>query len=125
MPLDPPSKSPGYRSEPLGHGPRSYLEIASSILSVCLNGALKTHVMFRCNLNSKQLHFYMESLLAKGLLERKRAPPSAKMEYRTTSLGREYLEKYGALLRMLSEDRVMERTSYSSSAGLGRPSGGS
>ena len=101
-----------YRSEPAGRGPRGYMEIVYSILSVCLNGALKTHVMFRCNLNSKQLHFYIESLLVKGLLEKEREPPSAKVEYRTTQRGRKYLETYSALLQMLSEEREVERATY-------------
>ncbi len=108
-----------YRSEPTGRGPRGYMEIAYSILSVCLNGALKTHVMFRCNLNSKQLHFYMDSLLAKGLLEKEREPPSAKVEYRTTQRGRKYLETYSALLEMPSEDRGVERPPYTQQASRG------
>ena len=103
-----------YRSEPMGRGPRSYMEIVYSVLSVCLNGALKTHVMFRCNLNSKQLHFYIESLLAKGLLEPERAPPSAKVEYRTTQRGRQYLETYGNLLQMLNDEVRLPRASYAS-----------
>ena len=101
-----------YRSEPTGHGPRGYMEIVYSILSVCLNGALKTHVMFRCNLNSKQLRFYIDSLLVKGLLEKDRAPPSAKVEYRTTERGRSYLETYGTLLQMLTEERKVEGSGY-------------
>jgi predicted transcriptional regulator len=105
-----------YRSEPTGRGPRGYMEIVYSMLSVCLNGALKTHVMFRCNLNSKQLHFYIDSLLAKGLLEKDREPPSAKVEYRTTQRGRKYLETYSALLQMLSEDTRLERATYASTA---------
>jgi len=108
-----------YRSEPTGRGPRGYMEIVYSILSVCLNGALKTHVMFRCNLNSRQLHFYIESLLAKGLLEKEREPPSAKVEYRTTSKGRKYLETYGALLQMLIDDRRIESESFAQTAGRG------
>jgi predicted transcriptional regulator len=101
-----------YRSEPTGHGPRGYMEIVYSILSVCLNGALKTHVMFRCNLNSKQLRFYIDSLLSKGLLDKERAPPSAKVEYRTTERGRRYLETYGTLLQMMTEERKVVDTSY-------------
>lgn len=93
------------------------MEIAYSVLSVCLNGALKTHVMFRCNLNSKQLQFYIESLLTKGLLEKGRAPPSAKVEYWTTQRGRKYLETYGALIQMLSEEPRMERPSYAQPTG--------
>ncbi len=101
-----------YRSDVLGRGPRGYMEIVYSVLSVCLNGALKTHIMFRCNLNSKQLHFYVESLLNKELLEKVRDPPSAKVEYRTTSKGRKYIEAYGALLQMLDERRGMEREAF-------------
>ena len=93
------------------------MEIVYSILSVCLNGALKTHVMFRCNLNSKQLRFYIESLLSKGLLEKDREPPSAKVEYRTTQRGRTYLETYSQLLQMLSEDRGLEPLAYSRPTG--------
>ncbi len=107
----------GYRSEPNGRGPRGYMEIVYSILSVCLNGALKTHVMFRCNLNSKQLQFYIESLLSKGLLEKDRSPPSAKVEYRTTQRGRKYLETYSALLQMLSEEGSLESATYARATG--------
>ena len=101
-----------YRSEPRGRSPRGYMEILYSILSVCLSGASKTHVMFRCRLNSKQLHFYIEILLTKGLLEKGREPPSAKVEYRTTQRGRKYLETYGALLEMLSEARGFQEANY-------------
>ena len=72
--------------------------------------------MFRCNLNSKQLHFYIDSMLAKGLLEKERVPPSAKVEYRTTQLGRRYLETYGALLQMLSEDKGLEPEAFARTA---------
>ncbi len=93
------------------------MEIVHSILSVCTDGALKTHVMFRCNLNSRQLHFYIESLLAKGLLEKERAPPSAKVEYRTTQRGRRYIEAYDTLLQMLNEEGRMEGASFARTAG--------
>ena len=97
-----------YKSDVLGRGPRGYMEIVYSVVSVCLNGALKTHVMFRCNLNSRQLHFYVESLLNKGLLEKVRDPPSAKVEFRTTPKGRKYIETYSVLLQMLDERRGLE-----------------
>jgi predicted transcriptional regulator len=100
------------RSEATGHGTRGYMAIAYSILSVCLNGTMKTHVMFRCNLNSRQLHFYLESLVAKGLLERGRTPPSAKVEYRTTEKGRKYVETFGAMVQLLSEQEPIERGVY-------------
>jgi predicted transcriptional regulator len=103
---------PNYRSDIVGGGPRGYMEIAYSVLSVCLNGAIKTHIMFRCNLNSKQLNFYVTSLLEKGMLEKIRDPPSAKMEYRTTQRGRKYMETYSALFQMLSERKGIESQTY-------------
>jgi predicted transcriptional regulator len=100
-----------YRSEMVGRGTRGYMEIVYSMLAACLNGALRTHVMFRCNLNSKQLQFYLESLLEKGLIEKSRDPPSAKVEYKTTARGMKYMETYNTLLEMLNQPRL-EKASY-------------
>jgi predicted transcriptional regulator len=96
------------RSEAVGGGPRGYVEIVYSILSVSLNGTLRTHIMFRCNLNSRQLHTYLESLMDKGLLERRRDPPSAKVEYVTTVKGRKYIEAYNVLAEMLVVRKTVE-----------------
>ncbi len=101
-----------YRSDSIGRGTRGYMEIVYSVLSVSLNGALKTHIMFRCNLNTKQLHTYVDSLLEKGLLEKVRSPPSAKVEYRTTVKGRKYIETYNTLLQMLSSRASVESQTY-------------
>ena len=75
------------RSGAVGHGTRGYLALAYSILSVSLNGSQRT-LARRCNLNSKHLRFHLESLEGRGLLERGRVPPSAKVKYRTTERGR-------------------------------------
>ncbi len=80
-----------------------------SILSVSLNGTLRTHIMFRCNLNSRQLHTYLESLMDKELLERRRDPPSAKVEFVTTVKGRKYIEAYNVLAEMLVGRKTVER----------------
>jgi predicted transcriptional regulator len=93
----------------IGRGTRGYMEIVYSMLSACLNGSLRTHIMFRCNLNSKQLQFYLESLLEKGLVEKVRDPPSSKVEYKTTARGMKYMETYHTLLEMLSQARSLER----------------
>ena len=95
-----------YRSEMIGRGTRGYMEIVYSMLAACLNGALRTHIMFRCNLNSKQLQFYLESLLDKGLIEKSRDPPSSKVEYKTTARGMKYMETYNTLLQMLNQPRL-------------------
>jgi predicted transcriptional regulator len=100
------------RSEAVGHGIRGYMTIVYSVLSVCLNSDLQTHIMFRCNLNSKQLHFYLESLVNRNLLERDRVPPSARVEYRTTTKGRKYIETYEAMAQLLSEQGPLENEAY-------------
>ncbi|MDG6902807.1 MAG: hypothetical protein JRM80_12735 [Nitrososphaerota archaeon] len=88
------------------------MEITYSILLVCLNGAIGTHIMFRCYLNSRQLHSYVDSLRSKGLLERRREPPSSKVEYVTTVKGRKYIEVYDTLAEMLSGQQPIETESY-------------
>lgn len=79
---------------------RRHTEIANSVLLACLNGALGTHVMFRCNLNSKQLRSYLDLLHGRGLVE-KRTWGSAKVGYFTTEKGRRFIETYNSLQEML------------------------
>jgi predicted transcriptional regulator len=88
------------------------MEIAYSVLSACLNGAIGTHVMFRCYLNSRQLHVYLDSLLSKGLIEKRREPPSAKVEYYTTVKGRKYIEVYDTLAEMLDGSQLVPSASW-------------
>lgn len=55
----------GRRLEPLRRG---RLEIVSDILNVCKNGALKTEVMYSCNLSHTQLKVYLEELKLRKML---------------------------------------------------------
>jgi predicted transcriptional regulator len=103
---------PNSRTEILGRGTRGYTEIVYSVLSVCLNGALRTHIMFRCNLNSKQLHFYIDSLVSRGLLQETTDSSSPKTTFRTSVRGRKYIEAYNSLLEMLSEGRRLEHPEF-------------
>lgn len=77
------------------------MEIIYSILESSMQGALKTHIMFKCNLNSRQLQLYVQFLVDKGLLKRQRVLPSAKVEYKTTERGRKYLQAYDTLLDLV------------------------
>src|SRR5580698_1116821 len=54
----------------LGFGNRESLDIIDLILIVCVSGTMKTHVMYKCNLNSKQVQDYLELLLKFRLIER-------------------------------------------------------
>jgi predicted transcriptional regulator len=77
------------------------MEIIYSILDSSTQGALKTHIMFRCNLNSRQLQLYVQFLVDKGLLVRERIPPSSKVEYKTSERGRRYMQAYQTLLELV------------------------
>ena len=77
------------------------MEIVYSILDAATEGALRTHIMFKCNLNSRQLQLYLEFLVEKGLLRRERDPPSSKFEYKTTDLGSKYMHAYETLFELV------------------------
>jgi predicted transcriptional regulator len=80
---------------------RGTLEIMSSIAATCENGALKTHVMYRCNLNSSQIQTYMTYLLKSGLIEKKRDEHASRYIYRTTEQGKRFLLEYRKLSDIL------------------------
>jgi len=87
----------------VGRGNRGYLEIIQTILSVCTEGALKTHVMFKCNLNSSQVQQYLEYLVDRGLLDKERKAYSSKTSYITSERGRRYMRAYNEVVEMLRD----------------------
>ena len=95
----------------VGRGNRGYLEIIHSILSACTEGALKTHVMFKCNLNSSQVQQYLEYLVDRGLLDKERKAYSSKTSYITSERGRRYMRAYKEVVEML---RDRKDTSFAS-----------
>ena len=71
---------------------------------MCENGARKTHVMYRCNLNSKQINQYLLFLLDSGMLEIIQERPNSKRYiYRTTGSWRRSSQR---LPRPLSHSKV-------------------
>jgi predicted transcriptional regulator len=77
------------------------MEIIYSILESSTKGALKTRIMYRCSLNSRQLNLYLQFMLDSGLLVSERVAPSPKVEYKTSERGRRYMEAYQTLLQMV------------------------
>ncbi|MEM1563257.1 MAG: winged helix-turn-helix domain-containing protein [Candidatus Bathyarchaeia archaeon] len=72
---------------------RSRVEVIVEILSEALDGANKTRLMYRCNLNFGRFNRYLKELLEAGLLERVTSNPESLMVlYRTTEKGRELLK---------------------------------
>ena len=82
----------------LGWGNRGWLEIVNLMLTVCEHGALKTHVMYKCNLNSKQLQQYMNFMLSRKLITmREDEGDIRRTTYVTTDRGRKLMASYHEL----------------------------
>ncbi|MDQ5841959.1 MAG: hypothetical protein M3286_00565 [Thermoproteota archaeon] len=87
-----------------GWSNRGWLEIIEFILLMCENGARKTHVMYRCNLNSKQINQYLEFLLDSGMLETIQERPNSKRYiYKTTELGKKFIAHYKQLAALFTK----------------------
>jgi predicted transcriptional regulator len=87
-----------------GWSNRGWLEIIQLILLMCENGARKTHVMYRCNLNSKQINEYLNFLLECGMLEKIQERPNSKRYiYRTRELGIKFISSYNQLAELFSK----------------------
>src|SRR5271155_916244 len=85
----------------LGSGNRESLDIINLILKVCLNGTMKTHIMYRCNLNSKQVQDYLELLLKFHLLDRIDSS-SARSVYKTNERGLRFIKAYSELFEIFN-----------------------
>jgi predicted transcriptional regulator len=83
----------------LGFGNRESLDIIDLILIVCVSGTMKTHVMYKCNLNSKQVQDYLELLLKFRLIERSGAQ-NGRNTYKTTDRGKRFIKAYAELFEI-------------------------
>lgn len=86
-----------------GKASRNWFEIVYFILTYCKKPSLKTHIMYRCSLNSSQITRYIE-YLKEHMLVKKNSPTGMKSYYETTALGYEYLEAYDKIRKILSFD---------------------
>ena len=71
---------------------RSRAEVVADILNEALDGANKTRLIYRCNLNFVRFNRYLQELLTADLVECMNANPEGIALYRTTDKGRELLE---------------------------------
>lgn len=87
----------------LGWGNRGWLEIIFSILDVCKNQSLKSTIMNNCNLNSIQVDKYIDFILNRKLItKRKKTSESKKYTYKITKKGRIYQKIYKELIRLVN-----------------------
>lgn len=75
---------------------RSRSDIVSQILETANGGTSKTKIMYGAFLSYAQLKDYLAVLLENGLLKYE----DAKMQYRTTPKGFDFLKAYGRLDKM-------------------------
>ncbi len=84
-----------------GKRKRGWIEIVWLVLSQCTEGSVKTRIMYRCNLNSKQTQQYLSFLLECKFLEARKDPSHVTMSYYTTEQGVSFVEKYEQLQEVL------------------------
>ena len=60
---------------------------------------MKTHVMYKCNLNSKQVQDYIELLMKFELLERSDVL-KGRNTYKTTDRGKRFIKAYAELFEI-------------------------
>lgn len=70
---------------------RSRLQVIADILAEALNGANKTRIMYRANLNFLRFDRYLSDLLDKGLIARKNTS-DGRVIYRTTDRGKRFVK---------------------------------
>jgi len=75
---------------------RGRLEIIADILSVAMEEAKKTEIVYRANLNFKRAGKYLPYLEEKGLIE------NENMSDKTTEKGREFLRDYQRMREQLA-----------------------
>jgi predicted transcriptional regulator len=76
---------------------RSHMQISIDILRIALEGAKKSHIVYKANLNFKIVNGFLDSLLNSGLLN----GPSHDRIYQTTQKGSEFIEYYENLEKFL------------------------
>lgn len=89
---------------------RSVLELMTEILDALNQESLKkTHITFRCNLDSRAVTKYVKSLIQLGFV--KENEKGAKV-YTITDKGRTFLNKYNDLMSLLAVDQEHTNSLY-------------
>jgi|SRR5579872_3690044 len=91
---------------------RGWIEIIWLILSQCVEGSVKTRIMYRCNLNSKQMQQYLAFLLECKFLEGRKDQNHVTTSYYTTDQGMNFIAKYEQLQEVL--ETAISRTKMQS-----------
>ncbi len=81
---------------------RGFIEIVSEILEALLNSSLKkTHITFKCNLDSRAVTKYLRIMIETGLVETSSTNPSL---YLIKQKGILYLHRYQLFANLVEKD---------------------
>lgn len=79
---------------------RGRFDIVNDILSIAVDGAGKTAIVYHANLNFNRADAYLDLLIREGLLSVVDGPV---LRYKTTEKGMEFLRAYRELRRVLED----------------------
>jgi len=83
---------------------RSFLQIVAEILeSLMSNPIRKTHISFKCNLDSRTISKYLKMMETTYLVEKS---PENQSYYRITQNGINYLDQFHSFIKLLDNDKV-------------------
>jgi predicted transcriptional regulator len=88
---------------------RDRLEVINAILDIAIEGAVKTRIMYRTNVNFRQFEDYITTLLGAGLVEVLQA--DSRRIYRTTQKGKTLLNRLRETSWIFDEIEDQEITS--------------
>jgi len=79
---------------------RDVVNILADMLVVASDGAMKTEIVYKANLNFKLAKRYMDFLLHKGLVCEDNSQGRRKV-FRTTDKGKKFLRQYGETVKLI------------------------
>ena len=83
---------------------RSFLQIVAEILeSLMSNPIIKTHISFKCNLDSRTISKYITMMEVSHLIEKS---PVNGSYYRITQVGVNYLKQFHSFIKLLDDDKI-------------------
>jgi len=89
-------------SEPLSTWKRGFLEIIAEILDSLMSNPLKkTHITFKCNLDSRAVTKYLSIMQNVGLVGKSNENPSL---YVITQKGIKYRNQFNSFMSMMEQD---------------------
>jgi predicted transcriptional regulator len=77
---------------------RDTLDVFADILKVCMNGAVKTNIVYKANLNFRIVKSHLDYLVEHGLLERGEGRYEV---FKTADKGKQFLELYRQMKELL------------------------